>query len=202
MSADDPYAQTPDYFGSAPDSLLCHQIGQLDLGRPVLDVGAGQGRHSLFLARRGFCVEAIDPSSVAIQQLLGAAQAENLSLRAQVSGFESWTAPAGGYGAILVFGLLPVLRAHELEKLRGKIADWTAVGSLLLMTAFTTADPTWDAAGGRFATYMKPGEILAWFPNWTVLHHWEGDGPPHRHGPEGPLHHHGLVEVMLRRAAR
>ncbi|MCD4751382.1 MAG: hypothetical protein K8R59_18600 [Thermoanaerobaculales bacterium] len=32
-------------------------------------------------------------------------------------------------------------------------------------------------ADGRIRTYLEAGEILRLFPDWDVIHHWEGLGP-------------------------
>lgn len=66
---DELYGRLDEAFGAEPDSLLVEHRRLLDPTRPVLDVGAGQGRHSLLLAAEGFTVEAIDPSPVAIESL-------------------------------------------------------------------------------------------------------------------------------------
>jgi 2-polyprenyl-3-methyl-5-hydroxy-6-metoxy-1,4-benzoquinol methylase len=71
------YTETADYFGNAPEAslVLCDHL--LDRARPVLDVGCGQGRNAVYLARLGITVHAFDPSPVAIEQLRrgGAAEA-------------------------------------------------------------------------------------------------------------------------------
>src|SRR2546428_6683535 len=56
------------FFAGQPDSVvekLCHHL-QSGL---VLELGAGQGRNALWLARRGLSVDATDISSVGLQQI-------------------------------------------------------------------------------------------------------------------------------------
>jgi SAM-dependent methyltransferase len=64
-SFDAAYSSSDRYFGDGPEKLLTEYSGILDPGRPVLDVGAGQGRNALYLAGAGFEVDAIDPSGEA-----------------------------------------------------------------------------------------------------------------------------------------
>lgn len=95
-----------------------------------------------------------------------------------------------------------------------RIFNWTEPGSLLFITAFGTDDPScsrlaetvgasgknsFAPPGGERRTFLEPGEVRDLFPNWRALHHWEGMGPDHRHGPDGPVHHHALIEAVLQR---
>ncbi|HSA62708.1 MAG TPA: dihydroneopterin aldolase [Nitrospiraceae bacterium] len=62
----------------APARFLVQQLHRLPKGK-VLDVAAGSGRHSLFLASQGYQVEAIDRDGQALAQLSAAAGKRNLS---------------------------------------------------------------------------------------------------------------------------
>ena len=50
----------------------------------VLELGAGEGRNSLFLAEQGFNVTAQDISRVGIEKLAKAAQKKDLNIRTEV----------------------------------------------------------------------------------------------------------------------
>ena len=60
-----------------PDESLAELAAGLAPGR-ALDLGAGLGRNSLFLARRGWRVTAVDLSEVALSRLAAAAAEEEL----------------------------------------------------------------------------------------------------------------------------
>lgn len=66
MDYDKAYRQTDSYFGEEPEPFFFQHFHLLDRARNVLDIGMGQGRHTLALARLGFAVEGIDPSSEAV----------------------------------------------------------------------------------------------------------------------------------------
>ena len=53
----------------------------------VLDVGCGQGRDAIFLAKLGYAVTGIDASQLGIRQMMAAAQAYNLTLNGIVADF-------------------------------------------------------------------------------------------------------------------
>ena len=65
-SFDDFYSSKAYYFGRAPfqrmDEFL--NLWQRDVHGNALDLGCGEGRDAIHLARRGYSVEAVDISSV------------------------------------------------------------------------------------------------------------------------------------------
>jgi SAM-dependent methyltransferase len=215
MQYDEIYGKTENYFGSAPETLLRKHHQLLDKSKRVLDLGAGQGRHALFLAKRGFKVDALDPSKVAIETVSAMAAKENLDIRTYQSSFETFEPETDFYSGILMLGLIQILSWESIELLLEKILSWTRTGSLIFARAFTTEDssfsrtrrsPEWKPIGrnsftdqlGHFRTFLKAGEILALFPDFKVIYHWEGLGPKHRHG-DGPREQHAEVEGVFRR---
>jgi cyclopropane fatty-acyl-phospholipid synthase-like methyltransferase len=192
------YSGVNDAFGARAEPLLVEHVALLDPALPVLDVGAGQGRNALFLARRGLVVDAIDPSRVAVEQLAAAAKAEGLRLTAVAAGFEGFEPTVARYGAVLLFGLLQLLSREQIERLRGRVESWTAAGALLLVTSFTTLDP----GHGRsqvVKTHLAPGELPGLFgTGWEATYFDEGWGPEHHHG-DGQLQRHHVARAVLRR---
>ena len=70
-------------FRTEPDESLVELVTPLRPGSAV-DLGAGEGRNSLWLARRGWDVTAVDASAVALDRLAAVAAAEGLSIRTVV----------------------------------------------------------------------------------------------------------------------
>jgi len=208
------YGVTPDLFGAEPESVLVRFADLLDPSRLVLDVGCGQGRNSLFLARRGLTIDALDPSKVAIEQVSRAAAAHELSIRTILGTFLDLGNTSRDYSGILVFGLIPVLTRPQIGELVEAVDTHLGAGGHLWITAFGTWDPAysrhrseWREEGknsfrspeGRLRTYLEAGELEALFPSFETIHTWEGLGPEHRHG-DGPMERHGMAEAVLRRA--
>jgi tellurite methyltransferase len=183
-------------------------------GGAVLDIGAGQGRNALFLARKGIEVEAVEPSYTAIESLKEITEREKLPIRTFQCTFREFSPNRDAYSAFLLFGLLPMLGWEDIRKLLHALDTWGSSSNLVFVTAFTTLDPAFDKMSrsstpiGRNSfqdrynqvwTFLEPGEISALFPGYRVVHHWEGEGEEHRHG-NGPMHKHGMIESVLRRA--
>ena len=72
---DDAYRETDQYFGAKPDPVLRRFLNDIRPEGRVLDLGVGQGRNALPLAKAGMDVVGIDPSAEAVTQALAAAEA-------------------------------------------------------------------------------------------------------------------------------
>jgi SAM-dependent methyltransferase len=205
MSYNDIYRKTPEYFGAEPAELLIANYHLIEKTKPVLDLGAGQGRNSIFIARQGYGVDAVEPSRVGVDIISEMAAREKLKIRTYCSRFEDFVPADIPYGAIMLFGLIQLLIA--------KIKRWTSPGDLILLSAFTTDDPRYEpnaaemeavghnsfrTSGGEYRTFLEPGEILTLFRDFQAVYHWEGMGPEHHHGGKAP-HRHATVNAIFKR---
>lgn len=211
-SYDKRYSEHKAVFGEKPEKILINHYKLIDNSKPVLDIGAGQGRHSLFLAENGYAVEALEPSEVGINQIEKAAQQDSLPVhvtQGQIATFES---KADSYSAILLFGIIQILTREQIDYLKTSLRQWTAPGSLIFITAFSTDEPSFekhkkdDEEIGKnsfkdskefIRTYLEPGEILTLFDGYEVIHHDEHLTEEHHHG-DGNMHRHAVIEAVLR----
>ncbi|MEK7782881.1 MAG: class I SAM-dependent methyltransferase, partial [Candidatus Binatota bacterium] len=72
----------------------------------AIDIATGRGRNALFLAERGFSVEAIDVSTVALEQGRKAAQEKKLAIDFRQADLDSTELPEAAYDLILNFNFL------------------------------------------------------------------------------------------------
>lgn len=70
-------------------------------GGPILELGAGTGRVALHLARRGYCVHAIDLVPELVAELGERADAERLEVTTRVGDVRSLDVDAGAYPLII-----------------------------------------------------------------------------------------------------
>ncbi len=210
---DQAYRDVPDYFGDEPTEILTKYFHLMDKARPVLDIGAGQGRNSIFLARQGYTVDAIDPSPVGLETIDQIAAKEHLLIQTCPVGFEDFAADNAPYTGLLLFGVIQVLTRDKADILVGKIRTWLADGGLAFIAAFSTEDPSYEKSvaalrrvgansfvtgDNEYRTYLEPNEILTLFSEFTVVRHQEGMGPIHRHG-NSPSHQHAEIIAVLRK---
>ena len=211
MVYDDDYIKTGAFFGSEPEPVLTRFVDRLGEKPFVLDVGAGQGRNSVFLATKLHSVHALEPSFVAAETLQRIADEGKMDITVFRETFESFDPPQRAYEGIMVFGLFPDLNWASIKTLLKKIDDWSKPGTIIWLTGFTTLDPrlsfyrdNWTEVSAnsfhgpnqKIRTYLEADQILTLFPRHIVLHHWEGLGPLHRHGDSEP-EQHGMFELVI-----
>jgi SAM-dependent methyltransferase len=87
--------------GGAPSSWLLRWVHLIQPGGRVLDLAAGGGRHSRWLAAQGFAVTAVDRDAAAMAALDGVAE----TLVADLEG-APWPLPGRSFDAVLVTNYL------------------------------------------------------------------------------------------------
>lgn len=159
----------------APPDALRGRLDLLPPGGRALDLACGRGTVAVWLAARGFDVDAVDVSPVGLAA--GAELAARIGVR--VGWIESDLddgLPAGCAGP---YDLLVCQRFRATERWRAgardpralpAITDLLAPGGLLVMTVLSEVG---DAGGAYRAA---AGELLATFPELEVVDHAEGDG--------------------------
>lgn len=213
MAYDDTYKEIENVFGTEPEVILKKYYEQIDKSRYVLDIGAGQGRNTFFLAKNGFKVDAIDPSIVSIVTIIKIKKREHYKINAFQQGFNEFGYSNSPYSAILVFGLLQILDLKSVSLLARLIGKYTTNGSLVFITAFSIKDASfkkyekeWNKADrnsfcdskGNYRTYFEINEIIELFNGYKVIRQWEGLGRKHRHG-NSPVEQHAMIELLMKK---
>ncbi len=134
-------------------------------GRKALDIACGEGRNSIFLARRGFAVTGIDISEEGLAKAARWATKEGLEiafLRADLEEYEF----TESYGLILNFNFL-------LRDLVPKMVAALSPGGVMLFD--TILDSPALPGVHRKEFLLQPGELAALFADFpgTFLHYEE-----------------------------
>jgi tellurite methyltransferase len=208
---DSAYEKDDAVFGSKESHLLKKCADVIPDGSRVLDLGIGQGRNALPLARRGCQVTGIDTSQVSVDTVNRLAAAEDLPVEAILQDFFRYE-PDRSFDVVLCFGLMQMLDLQGCASLIERLHHWTRPGGALFLTAWNLDDPSFDNLcrewerrsartfrsldGEMNRLFLESGEILKLFFRWEVIHHWEGLGKLHKHGT-GKRERHGEVEAVL-----
>jgi SAM-dependent methyltransferase len=98
----------------------------------VLDVGCGQGRDALFIARRGHQVTGLDISRTGVAQLLEDALREGLPIQAHVADLRDY-APQETYDVLLIDRTLHMLDRETRLQVLERLLRATREGGYLLI---------------------------------------------------------------------
>lgn len=131
-SYDDLYRTSPKALG-APLPELVTLFEALE-GKPqrVLDIGCGQGRDALFIARRGHLVLGVDISPAGIDQMNRDARAEGLNLEGIVADITTFS-PEGAFDILLFDRVLHMVDACARAAAFGRLLAHVAPGGQVLI---------------------------------------------------------------------
>lgn len=124
---DERYAASDRVWSTAPNAEVERIVGSWPPGR-ALDLGAGEGRHALWLASRGWRVTAVDFSTVGLGKGEAEATRRGLSVDWTVADVRSWHPPTrSAYDLVLAAYL------HLSEDVLGRTTGWLAPGGALVV---------------------------------------------------------------------
>ena len=122
------YAADPALWGEQPNQFVRARVADAEPGRAV-DLGCGNGRNAVWLARRGWHVEAVDVSAVAIEQAGQRSERAGVHVAWEVGDALTWS-PAEPLDLVLVVYLH--MEMPDLIGLLARAATWLAPGGRLL----------------------------------------------------------------------
>jgi len=152
----------------APSEWLVENADLLGAGAGrALDVACGNGRNTLYLAKLGFAVDALDISDVAIEGLRALAAQRGLAIDARLVDLEDDPLPAGAYDVVVCMNYLQ-------RDLFGALAAALVPGGLLLYETVTRAhvEELANSFDPRFT--LDHNELLRAFPDLRVARYREG----------------------------
>lgn len=126
---------TQDYiFGTEPNDFL-RSVSRIIPSGKILCIGEGEGRNSVFLARNGFDVHAIDASVVGRDKALALAQTEKVNIHYTIGDIDNYNFSANKFSAVIsIFCHLPSeLRKRVYERIRKSLEQ----GSYFIIESYS-----------------------------------------------------------------
>ncbi len=191
------YREEGPSFGNTPPEALLEYLKRRPRRGYALDLGSGDGRIALHLARIGFHVTAIDISSVGIEKMVLKAQAQGIADRISgiVSSVTDWNYPREHFDLVVAVTCLDHLTEDSLPSMRDRILLCLRDHGALFVEVMTTDDPGFSGEGPRseladqIRHYFRPNELLRLFMQdvrllkYEQTSEWDYDhGLPHVHG--------------------
>jgi SAM-dependent methyltransferase len=138
---DSRYAASERVWSAAPNSWVAQTVGSWFTGK-ALDLGAGEGRHSVWLAALGWQVTAVDFSATGLERGRQGAQDVGVQVDWVVADARTWTPPAGQ-----TFDLILVAYLHLPGDVLVRMRKWLAPGGALVVLGHALRNLT-DGVGG------------------------------------------------------
>ena len=127
------YRETPDALGPPSKPFVDFFATQKDRRLAVLDIGCGQGRDALFIARLGHEVRGVDIAPSGIADLNRAAEAEGIPARGIVADIVEFR-PEGTVDVLLLDRTLHMLDEEQRLSVFVRLVDHVAPGGWVLIS--------------------------------------------------------------------
>jgi tellurite methyltransferase len=200
---DDPF-----YYGLKPSEKLQAFLNEThpQVGE-ALDLGCGEGRNALLLARYGYHVHAVNVSSQGIQKLEHYARSQGLhSITYTVADARAFPFPPNSYNLIVAVTILDHVTQEEGKKVAESLMQALKPGGFVFVEVFTISDPGAQLSKeegesiSETATFVKhyfdEGELATWFSRLEMVQYEEYMKYDDSHGEP---HFHGLARFIGRR---
>ena len=122
----------------------------------AIDLGCGTGRHSIFLAQRGFEVTGVDFSKAAIEKARIRAEAAEVKVDLVVDDLTDLRQVEGTFDFLVDYGSMEELVGGARDRYVSSLLELTRAGSLFLFVHHEWASRWWVRLN-PFA--VRPGEV-------------------------------------------
>lgn len=129
------YAKSDSHTYGKPADFL-EKIYELVPTGLVLDLGGGDGRYAIPMAKKGYDVTVVDTSEIALQKLHKFAEAAGVELEAEQADLSTWQIDKA-YDAILGIVIFQHLQKPDAWRLLGEMKEKTKPGGVNAFVYFT-----------------------------------------------------------------
>lgn len=146
-------------FGTEPNEWLREHAGVWSSGQRVLCVADGEGRNSVWLARRGLQVDAFDIAEVGVAKARRLAAEQGANVNFQVADCEGFAWPEAAYNGVVAIFIQfaePALR----ERLFTRIQQCLKPGGTLLLQGYTPKQLEYRTGGPPVLSHLYTAALL------------------------------------------
>lgn len=133
------YKKNKYYWGLEPNQTLKKYIDRIPKGA-ALDIGAGEGRNSFFLAKKGFKVDTVDKIQEGLKKVEIIAKKYNLPIKTTLCDMQSLKLNKK-YSLIISITSIDFLKKNEIDILLDKIKKSLKPKGVIFLSVFSTKDP-------------------------------------------------------------
>lgn len=161
------YQGQPLLWSAEPNRFLVEEVEGLPPGR-VLDLGAGEGRNSVWLAECGWHVTAVEFSGIAIDRARRIATARRVEVCWVQADLLEWQPPSASFDLVLMLYLH--LPQRDLATVVGRAASAVAPGGTLLVIGHDRSNLEHGHGGPQDPTVLySADELVDLLPGFELL---------------------------------
>jgi len=166
----DQFFNTREYvFGKEPARFLSEKVALIPVGR-ALDIAMGEGRNAVFLAKKGFAVEGVDISEVAIRKARLLAREHAVEIRTTVADLASYPIRPDSYGLIVN---IQYLQRSLIPQIKAGLRR----GGYVVFENPTVEELKRDPGRNLRRDYLlETGELRRLFSDFEIVEYSEGPG--------------------------
>ena len=158
------------YWGKEPAEFLEKIIAARPprRGMKVLDIGCGEGKDAVYMAKKGYTVTAFDLTVSGIEKTLRLAEETGVRINAYVDDINTFETDER-FEIIYSSGTLQYLHKDQIQPFFEKIEKMTNPFGLNYFNVFVEKPfiapaPDWDEE----EKLWKPGELFSWYADWRI----------------------------------
>lgn len=149
-------------YGREPAEFVRQHVGELPIGK-ALDIAMGEGRNAVFLAKKGFQVEGVDYSEVALRKARHLAKESRVTIRTVNADLNHYKIKTGEYDVILNINYLQRSLIPQIKK-------GLKPGGVVVFENWTTEQlKNPNAQSIPRDWLLEPGELKRLFSDLEVL---------------------------------
>lgn len=188
---DEEYAENDFLWGVKP-SYLAKQVSNYKNEGKILDIGAGEGKDSVFFAKKGFDVTSLETSKKAIRKLEKRAKKEGLNVKTVNQKIEDFNFEEY-YEVLISMNVLHFLPNNSTKEVIKKIKNNTSSDGLNVISVFNELNPN-----KNFPYLFKKDELKEFYEDWKILEYNEFETSYEKHGKNGNWHKHNLSQIIAK----
>ena len=197
------YAKNDDTYGSDPSPEIDSFVEQCVHGGRALDLGAGLGRDTLALAKRGIEVTAVDVAEAGLEKVVESAREAGVGdlVKTRTGDLRTLELEPDAYDVIIASTVLDHMALEDALPVLDRLAGSLKAGGAIYVEVHTTEDPGSPVGSG--ARKLAPqsetaASVVHYFRSNELLHllaerfrviyyeerlEWDAThGKPHEHG--------------------
>lgn len=183
-------------FSNEPNVTITEFEHLINTQSKVLEAGCGEGQNAIYLAQKGYHVDAFDLSENGITKLKHRCELSNAQVNAFVADLTTYQFEQH-YDMIICFGTLHFVDKNGWKRFINNAKEYTNIGGIHIIQIFTDAVPASEDIAQFAIGLAKDEEIKELYTDWEVLQ-FKSYVFEDEH-PNVPKHLHASNKIVARR---